>query len=229
MIWNVEFHCHTRWSKDSLNDPAALLRTLQQRQLDRLFITDHNSIAGAKVAQALDPQHILIGEEIRTQQGELLALFVREEVPARLPAQQTIQLLRQQGAFISVSHPFDRQRGWQLPDLLDILPQIDAIETFNARCLSNRPNQQAADFAAAHNLPGTVGSDAHTLPKSAGPPCTCHPSMMLKACVSPIVTQLLRSASPAGKCIWPQPWPACTNAWPTSELHPFPIPSFTMV
>ncbi len=163
MIWNVEFHCHTRWSKDSLNDPAALLRTLQQRQLDRLFITDHNSIAGAKVAQALDPQHILIGEEIRTQQGELLALFVREEVPARLPAQQTIQLLRQQGAFISVSHPFDRQRGWQLPDLLDILPQIDAIETFNARCLSNRPNQQAADFAAAHNLPGTVGSDAHTL------------------------------------------------------------------
>ncbi|MBP7227933.1 MAG: PHP domain-containing protein [Longilinea sp.] len=163
MVWNVEFHCHTRWSKDSLNDPAALLRTLQQRQLDRLFITDHNSIAGAKVAQALDPQHILIGEEIRTQQGELLALFVREEVPARLPAQQTIQLLRQQGAFISVSHPFDRQRGWQLPDLLDILPQIDAIETFNARCLSNRPNQQAADFAAAHNLPGTVGSDAHTL------------------------------------------------------------------
>ena len=163
MIWNVEFHCHTRWSKDSLNDPAALLHTLQQRQLDRLFITDHNSIAGAKVAQALDPQHILIGEEIRTQQGELLALFVREEVPARLPAQQTIQLLRQQGAFISVSHPFDRQRGWQLPDLLDILPQIDAIETFNARCLSNRPNQQAADFAAAHNLPGTVGSDAHTL------------------------------------------------------------------
>ena len=96
MVWNVEFHCHTRWSKDSLNDPAALLRTLQQRQLDRLFITDHNSIAGAKVAQALDPQHILIGEEIRTQQGELLALFVREEVPARLPAQQTIQLLRQQ-------------------------------------------------------------------------------------------------------------------------------------
>lgn len=163
MVWNVEFHCHTRWSKDSLNAPAALLRTLQQRQLDRLFITDHNSIAGAKVAQALDPQHILIGEEIRTQQGELLALFVSEEVPARLPAQQTIQLLRQQGAFISVSHPFDRQRGWQLPDLLDILPQIDAIETFNARCLSNRPNQQAADFAAAHNLPGTVGSDAHTL------------------------------------------------------------------
>ncbi len=161
--WKVEFHCHTRWSKDSLNDPAAMLRTARQRGLERLFITDHNTIAGARAAQALDPQHILIGEEIRTAKGEFLALFVQEEVPPYLSIAETLQRLKAQAAFISVSHPFDPQRGWQLPDLLELLPHIDAIETFNARCLSDLPNEQAARFAAEHGLASTVGSDAHTL------------------------------------------------------------------
>ena len=73
-----------------------------------------------------------------------------------------IDLLRQQGAFISVSHPFDPQRGWQLKDLLEIADQVDAVEIYNARCYKAEYNVQAADFAREHQLGGTVGSDAHT-------------------------------------------------------------------
>ena len=161
----VEFHCHTIFSKDCLVRMEALLAVARRRGIDRLVITDHNRTGGALAAQALDPQRVIIGEEIMTEQGELLAAYVQEEIPRGLPAQEAIRRLRAQGAFISVSHPFDAQRNgaWALPDLLEIAPLVDAIETYNARCLNETPNLQAQAFAREHNLGGTAGSDAHTL------------------------------------------------------------------
>jgi hypothetical protein len=90
---------------------------------------------------------------------------VQERLPPGLPPLEAIAILRAQGAFISVSHPFDSARSgsWLTEDLLAILPQVDAIETFNARCFTPRANEQALEFARQHNLAGTVGSDAHTL------------------------------------------------------------------
>jgi predicted metal-dependent phosphoesterase TrpH len=128
-----------------------------------LIITDHNSISGARVAQAFDPELVIIGEEIMTTRGEILAAFVKEEIPAELPPQEVIQRLREQGAFISVSHPFDSMRsgGWKEADLLEILPLVDAIEVYNSRCMFPRFNEEARKFAEKHNIPGTVGSDAH--------------------------------------------------------------------
>ena len=159
---SLEFHCHTIYSKDSLTRPETLVRAARRKGIDRLVVTDHNSIAGALAAQKLDPQLVIVGEEIMTTRGELLAAFVNEEIPARLSPLETIHRLRAQGAFISVSHPFDGHRGWQLQDLLEIAPLVDAVEVFNARCIFARDNQLAADFAQEHNLLGTVGSDAHT-------------------------------------------------------------------
>jgi predicted metal-dependent phosphoesterase TrpH len=126
-------------------------------------VTDHNSIAGARAAQALDPELIIVGEEIMTTKGEILAAFLTEEIPAGLSPQETIRRLKEQGAFISVSHPFDQWRkgGWKEADLLEIIPFVDAIEVFNSRCMDPRFNQRAKAFAEKHNLPGTVGSDAH--------------------------------------------------------------------
>ena len=128
-------------------------------------MTDHNTIAGAREAYRLDPERVIVGEEIMTEKGELLALFVQEELPKGLPPLEAIRRLRQQNAFISVSHPFDavRNGAWALADLLEIAPLVDAIETFNSRCAGQLPNQQALAFAAEHHLPGTVGSDAHIL------------------------------------------------------------------
>lgn len=159
----VDFHCHTSYSRDSLTTPQNLVRACLRKNLDRIVITDHNSIQGALEAYRLDPVHVIIGEEIMTTAGEILAAYVREEVPAGLSPQETIQELREQGAFISVSHPFDRLRkgSWALDDLLSILPTVDAIEGFNARCMTMDANQKALKFASEHGVPITAGSDAH--------------------------------------------------------------------
>ena len=159
----VEFHCHTNASKDSLTTPGDLIRAARKKGLDRVVVTDHNSILGAKAAQKLDPELIIVGEEIMTTRGEILAAFVQEEIPAGLTPQETIRILKEQGAFISVSHPYDTHRkgGWKESDLLEIVPYVDAIEIFNSRCMDPRFNQRAKAFAQKHDLPGTVGSDAH--------------------------------------------------------------------
>lgn len=159
----VEFHCHTDASKDSLTRPEALVAAAQRKGLDRVIVTDHNTTRGARAAQALDPVRIIVGEEIMTTQGEILAAFVTEEIPAGLTPEETLRRLKEQGAFISVSHPFDRQRkgGWLEADLLEILPQVDAIEVFNSRCMSRGYNREALAFAQRHGTAGTVGSDAH--------------------------------------------------------------------
>ena len=159
----VEFHCHTIASKDSLTYPRDLVATCRHKGIDRVVITDHNTIAGARAAQALDPELVIVGEEILTTRGEILAVYVREEIPAGLTPQETIQRLKDQGAFISVSHPFDRFRSgaWRVDDLLEILPLVDAIEVYNSRCMFPWFNEEARLFAERHLVAGTVGSDAH--------------------------------------------------------------------
>jgi predicted metal-dependent phosphoesterase TrpH len=159
----LEFHCHTIYSRDCLVRVEKLLETCQRKGIDRIVITDHNNARGAFLAQQLDPERVIVGEEILTQRGELLAAFLQEEVPKGLPPLETINILRDQGAFISVAHPFDHLRSghWQLDDLLEIAPLVDAIEIFNARSMSPDFNRQAEEFANEHNMLGTVGSDAH--------------------------------------------------------------------
>jgi predicted metal-dependent phosphoesterase TrpH len=160
---SVEFHCHTIFSKDSLTRPQDLVDACRRKGIDRVVVTDHNTIAGAWAAQALDPELVIVGEEIMTTRGEILASFLTEEIPSGLTPQEAIRRLRDQGAFISVSHPFDTMRkgGWREPDLLEILSQVDAIEVYNSRCMLPRFNREARQFAEQHNIVGTVGSDAH--------------------------------------------------------------------
>lgn len=159
----VDFHTHTIYSPDSLTTPEKLLDTCRKKGIDRVVVTDHNTIEGALRAKELDPSMVIVGEEIKTTQGEILAAFVKDEIPKGLHPQETIARLRAQDAFISISHPFDFLRGghWRKDDLLEILPLVDAIETFNARCAWPGFNWRAQKIAREHNLPGTHGSDAH--------------------------------------------------------------------
>lgn len=161
----AEFHCHTRFSKDSITQVEDLIAECRRKKIDRLVITDHNTISGAELASQLAPDLIIVGEELMTEKGELLAFFVKEALPRGLKPTRAIELLRQQSAFISVSHPFDSMRNgaWALADLEEIVPLVDAIETFNSRCSMQNANHAAVDFARKHSLKGTAGSDAHTL------------------------------------------------------------------
>jgi hypothetical protein len=160
----VEFHCHTAFSKDSLLSPRDLLARCVKQGIDRVVVTDHNGIEGALAARALDPGRVIVGEEIMTQQGELLAAFLKTPVPPHLSPQEAITRVRDQGGFVSVAHPFDRWRkgAWNQQDLRAIAPLVDAIEVFNSRCMQPADNCSALEFSRLHDLPATVGSDAHT-------------------------------------------------------------------
>lgn len=163
MTIKIDLHMHTCVSKDSAIHPADVVRIAKARGLDRICITDHNSIDGALAAKKIDPEFVIVGEEILTEHGEILAFFVSEWVPPRLSHQETLDRLEAQEAVISVSHPFDRHRNqpWTEELLEAILARIDAIEIFNARTVHSEDNDKAKTFATAHNLPVTAGSDAH--------------------------------------------------------------------
>lgn len=163
-IWQVELHSHTLWSKDCVVDFDAIIRLCERRKIDRIAITDHNTAQGALAMQKIAPELVIVGEEIMTDRGEILGYFMQESIPAGLTPDETIKRLREQGAVISVSHPFDRLRkgAWHEADLLRIIDKVDAIEIFNARCMYADDNVKALQFAEKHQLTGTVGSDAHS-------------------------------------------------------------------
>ncbi|MHB8626750.1 MAG: PHP domain-containing protein [Aggregatilineales bacterium] len=161
--WKVELHSHTIYSRDCLTSLEALIAACQRKGIDRLAVTDHNTAAGALALAKLVPDLVIVGEEIMTTRGEILGYFMKESIPAGLTPDETIRRLRDQGAVISVSHPYDRLRkgAWAEPDLLAIFDRVDAIEIFNSRCLYAEDNDKAQHLAASRQKPGTVGSDAH--------------------------------------------------------------------
>lgn len=159
----IDLHCHTRYSGDSLTTRDALLRWMDRRELDMVAITDHNTIAGALDFAARTPDRFLIGEEIKTPQGELIALFIEEEVQAGLSLQESIDRIRAQGGLVGASHPLDRWRGEAMGQetLEAIHGRLDFLEVFNARTVFSRDNRLAQEFATYWGLPGSAGSDAH--------------------------------------------------------------------
>ncbi|MHC1784937.1 MAG: PHP-associated domain-containing protein [Anaerolineaceae bacterium] len=161
----VDFHCHSVYSPDSLSSLRDLEKWGRKAGLDRLVITDHNTIRGALEAVRLNPEFFIAGEEIKTTRGELLAVYVKEEVPKNLTPQEAIRRLKKQSAFISVSHPYDEFRGWECSELEEMAGEIDAVEVWNSRCFTVEMNNKAGQFAREFHLGGTVGSDAHTLPE----------------------------------------------------------------
>ena len=163
-IIKAEFHCHTVCSFDSSNKLSPLIKTARQRGIQKLCITDHNTIRCALEAKEMAPDLVVVGEEVLTERGEILAYFLEEEIPMRLSPMQTIERMKAQGAFIAIPHPFDlRRHGWKLDELLSLLPYVDALEVFNARCLRKGLNEQALAFAREQGMPMLAGSDAHSL------------------------------------------------------------------
>jgi predicted metal-dependent phosphoesterase TrpH len=160
----AEFHCHTVYSGDSSNRVDALICAARERGIQRLAITDHNTIEGALKAKELAPELVVVGEEVLTERGELIAYYVKEEVPKGLTVEETLRRLKAQGAFISIPHPFDIWRhGWPLEELIELLPEVEALEVFNARCLRKVYNEKALAFARERGILMLAGSDAHSL------------------------------------------------------------------
>ena len=161
----VDFHVHSIASKDSISKGEKLYERAHALGLGKLILTDHNTISGALELQKRYPDFVIVGEEILTTKGEILAVFVREELPKGIEPLEAFKRLKDQNSFISLSHPYAMMRhGWTEAEMEEYLPFLDAIEIANARNIPSM-NRSAAEFAAAHGLCGTAGSDAHGIPE----------------------------------------------------------------
>ena len=163
----AEFHCHSNYSPDSLMTLEEIIKTCRNKSIGKIAITDHGCNAGAFKAHQMAPDLVVVSEEILTNEGEILAYFMTEEIPDYLSPLEVVKRLKDQGAFISVAHPFDPYRGasWK-PGTLEILaPYLDGVEAFNARCFDPSFNEMAGTFANEHGLAWMVGSDAHSIPE----------------------------------------------------------------
>jgi len=162
--WRVDLHMHTRASSDCLSAPADVVRQAREIGLDRIAITDHNEIEGAFEGRDIDPDLVIVGEEVRTDEGlDLIGLFLTGHIPRGGTFREVAEEIRRQGGVVYVPHPFDSHRGTTEEFLEGVRDCIDAVEGFNARVHDPRRNQRAQNWALANGLPVGAGSDAHLL------------------------------------------------------------------
>jgi predicted metal-dependent phosphoesterase TrpH len=164
----ADLHLHTSWSHDCQMPVEELLDHAEAQGLGAIAVTDHNVFGGALEAVELARGRDLLvipGEEVKTDgQGEVIGLFLREEIPRGLPFADTIAAIRAQGGLVYLPHPFDRLHA--VPDpalLLRHLDELDVIEVYNARLLFEAYNDEALRFARKYGLTMGAGSDAHVL------------------------------------------------------------------
>ena len=162
----VDLHCHTRGSFDCLSAPKDVVKAASARGLTHLAITDHDRIDAALEARDLAPEGlmVIVGEEVKSRDGDLVCVFLERAIPPGLSAVETIAATREQGGLVGLPHPFDRLRGSVLRDasMAHLAGSVDWVETHNAR-LVGKGNDQAAEFAREHGLPGVAVSDAHSI------------------------------------------------------------------
>jgi predicted metal-dependent phosphoesterase TrpH/glycosyltransferase involved in cell wall biosynthesis len=164
----ADLHMHTAWSHDCAVDPADLIMYAEANGLGAIAVTDHNALGGALETAELAGEHELVvipGEEIKTDgQGEVIGLFLREEIPRGLSFEQTVKAIKAQGGLVYLPHPFDRMHSIPDPATLQRhLDDIDVFEVYNARLLFEAYNDEALRFARKYNLTMGAGSDAHVL------------------------------------------------------------------
>lgn len=157
----VDLHSHTSFSPDSTTSPAVLVERAREVGLDRVAVTDHGDIEGAVLARSLDPELVIVGEEIRCRdRTELIGLFLRERVPMRLPVEETAERIRDQGGLVYVPHPFayltrPSRRARRAMEVADV------IEAYNSRAFWPAWNRRAREHGRRDGVAVGAGSDAH--------------------------------------------------------------------
>jgi predicted metal-dependent phosphoesterase TrpH len=164
----VDFHTHTYGSGDAVTTVEDFAAAVEAAGLDVVCVTDHNAV---RVAHELVPLldrdlgvRVIVGEEIKTHDGELIGLFLSERVSFGLPTAQAATAVRDQGGVTYVPHPIGPRSHAMAADDVTRLARaglLDAVEVFNSRNPADSINAAAAALAVDLDLPGGVGSDAH--------------------------------------------------------------------
>jgi len=159
----VDFHTHSSASNDGGITAQQYTDILASGALDCVAITDHNSIGFAvKLQQKLGKNKVIVGEEISTQQGDIIGLFLSSVVSAHQDVTDAIADIRSQGGLVYIPHPFETVRkGVSMRTLNTIQKDIDIIETINGRAVFQNHHDAATDWAVKNNILMATSSDAH--------------------------------------------------------------------
>ncbi|MCX8204830.1 MAG: PHP domain-containing protein [Candidatus Nezhaarchaeota archaeon] len=158
----LDLHVHSSYSIDAKLRPEALVREALRRGLSGVAVTDHGTVEGGLEVKRLSPPGFIAipGVEAKTLRGELLILFIEEEVRSQNPL-EVIDKAKEAGGLIVLPHPFDWIRRSRLRGDEELVKKVDAIEVLNSRCPLMKLNAKAQQLARSLGKPFTAGSDAH--------------------------------------------------------------------
>lgn len=167
----LETHCHTKYSKDSMLPFSLLYLKCRLCHIDCIAITEHNNIQGAiefkkYCEKKKNKLHVIIGEEIMTTDGEVIGLYLKNEIPSGLSCEETIQRICSQGGIVYVPHPYDEKRSKTVLKeecIRNNRSRIACIECYNGRNISDTYGLKQTEIAEKYELTSVIGSDAHTV------------------------------------------------------------------
>lgn len=165
MSYRVDLHTHSYGSPDGALRTEDYRQLLESGALDYVAVTDHDRIDIAQQIKSelggLAPR-LIVGAEITTSDGELIGLYLKEEVPAGQTAKETAQLIHEQGGIVYVPHPFETVRSGIPEAVLDSIPShVDIVETYNGRAVFQDKGGYADQWATKHGKAKAASSDAH--------------------------------------------------------------------
>ncbi len=156
-----DLHSHSKYSSDGILDPKKIIKVAVKKGLDGIAVTDHNTIKGGLEAKKYETDNlkVIIGSEVMTTKGEVIGLFLSEEIKSN-DFYDVVDEIKAQNGIVVLPHPFDEWRYASFPDKEDA-KYINNIEIFNSRCVKDKYNDNARKFAEKYKLGVTGGSDAH--------------------------------------------------------------------
>lgn len=160
----ADLHIHTTYSMDCDMSLPQIINRCLETGINCIAIADHGTIEGALKMQNLAPFPVIVAEEILTPHGEIMGMFLKENIPSGLSAEETIARIKAQDALVCIPHPFDMFRHSILDSNIaeTLLGQIDIVEVFNSRNPLLRCSAKAQIFALKYGITKSAGSDAHT-------------------------------------------------------------------
>ncbi len=161
-MYKIDLHTHSSGSPDGAIQANHYAQIIEDGGLDYIAITDHDSIAHALEIKKALGEHIIVGEEITSSEGELIGLFLKTPIKPHMSALDTVQAIKRQGGVVYVPHPFETVRkGITMVGLEHIMEFVDIIEVYNGRAFFQNKGPKAATVSRVHNKAGAASSDAH--------------------------------------------------------------------
>ncbi|MEQ8190884.1 MAG: PHP domain-containing protein [Candidatus Eremiobacterota bacterium] len=162
-MWRIDFHVHSCYSKDSAMSQEEIIKACKDRGLNCIALTDHNELEGALEMEKSGLFRVIAGEEIKTADGEIIGLFLKEKIRGGLSPEETVRQIRAQDGLVYIPHPFSKWRRTKLKisAIEKIKHDIDIMEVFNGRNFFRADNLKAEEYALKNNITMAVGSDSH--------------------------------------------------------------------